>query len=196
MNLVETLRAGTRSGFRTLFPGVYFHIKFARAEKNLGNVKAEQERLFEELLSNASEEGRQCLQIGVKEHEGKKYGSNWVAVDLFDTRDFVDYNYDIHDLKFEDNKFDVAVCISILEHVPHPEVAIAELTRVLKPGGFIWVQLPFHYPYHECPKDYWRVSPDGLRVWMSGYEEIGCGSVSWARTGLATSTFFYGRKPR
>ncbi|WP_254658054.1 class I SAM-dependent methyltransferase [Pleurocapsa sp. PCC 7327] len=125
---------------------------------------------------------------------GKKFGPNWISVDKYDKREFIDYHYDIHDLKFEDESFDAAVCWSILEHVPYPQKAIAELHRVLKPNGKIWVQLPFHYPFHEEPKDYWRVTPDGLRIWLEDFDEIACGCDFWAKTPTIAATYFYGTK--
>jgi len=159
----------------------------------MGNGTEERERLFTELLERS--QGQKCCQIGVKDSYGAKFGDNWASVDLYDTRSFIDFHYDIHNLEFSDEQFDVAVCISILEHIENPQKAIGELERVLKPGGVIWVQIPFHHPYHGSPKDYWRASPDGLRVWMKAFEEIACGSYLWCRTALVTSTFFYGRKP-
>jgi len=39
-------------------------------------------------------------------------------------------------LPFESDKFDVVVCVDVLEHVEDPREAIAEISRVLKPGGF------------------------------------------------------------
>jgi SAM-dependent methyltransferase len=42
---------------------------------------------------------------------------------------------DAEDLEFPDAHFDVAVSALGLMYVPHPERAIAEMTRVLKPGG-------------------------------------------------------------
>lgn len=173
-------------------PEVFFFMQYYRGMRKLGNSYDRSERRFHELL--AATAGQPCLQIGVKEHHGAKFGPNWVSVDLYDTREFIDYNYDIHDLKFEDETFSAAVCISILEHVPYPQKAISELHRVLKPGGLIWVQLPFSYPYHEGPHDYWRVSPEGIRLWMKDFEEIDCGSFLFTRTALVASTFFYGRK--
>lgn len=177
---------------RTLMPGVFYHIQFYRASKRLGDLSGEADRLFESLINQST--SKKCLQIGVKEKYGTKFGENWVSVDKYDMRDFIDYHYDITDMKFDDNSFDVLVCLSILEHVPYPLQAIAEMQRVLKPGGTIWVQLPFHYPYHESPQDFWRASPDGLRIWLEDFEEILCGSMKWCRTALATSTFFCGTK--
>lgn len=179
---------------RKYMPELYYFIQYYRASRKLGNLYDESTTLFQTMLRES--ENKRCLQIGVKEHHGGKFGPNWTSVDLYDMRDFIDFHYDIHDLKFEDETFDVAVCMSVLEHIPYPQKAISELHRVLKPGGAIWVQLPFCFPYHEAPKDYWRVSPDGLRVWMEDFDEIRCGTFLFTRTALVASTFFYGTKKR
>jgi SAM-dependent methyltransferase len=42
---------------------------------------------------------------------------------------------DVQDLQFADGEFDVAVAAWMLYHVPDPHQAIAELARVLRPGG-------------------------------------------------------------
>jgi ubiquinone/menaquinone biosynthesis C-methylase UbiE len=44
---------------------------------------------------------------------------------------------DLAHLPFEDGAFDVAVCALALSHVPDPAPAIAELARVLRPGGVL-----------------------------------------------------------
>lgn len=175
-----------------LSPSIYYFIQYKRALRKVGNKAKEREENFELFLESCA--GKQCLQIGVKDSIGKKFGPNWVSADKYDTREFIDFQYDIHDLGFEDELFDGVACISILEHVPEPQTAIAEMHRVLKPGGKIWVQLPFLFPYHEAPKDYWRVTPDGLRVWMKQFDEISCGMYCWVRTPLITSTYFWGEK--
>ena len=38
--------------------------------------------------------------------------------------------------------FDVALAIAILEHVPDQDAALAELVRVLRPGGRAWITVP------------------------------------------------------
>lgn len=177
---------------RRTMPEAYFFMMYYRGMSKLGNAYGNSIRDFQDLLEATT--GGTGLQIGVKEVHGAKFGPNWTSVDLYDTRDFIDYNYDIHDLKFEDDCFDAAVCISILEHIPYPQKAISELSRVLKPGGRIWIQMPFAYPYHEGPEDYWRASPQGLRVWLSDYEEISCGAFRFNRTALVASSYFYGIK--
>jgi len=47
---------------------------------------------------------------------------------------------DAHALPFEDNRFDVAYCRYLLEHVSDPVRVLREIRRVLKPGGKVFVQ--------------------------------------------------------
>ncbi len=42
---------------------------------------------------------------------------------------------DIFDLPFEDDSFDVVFSQTVLYHIPEPEKALAEIKRVLRPGG-------------------------------------------------------------
>ena len=42
---------------------------------------------------------------------------------------------DAEDLKFEDSSFDVVVAQYVVNTVPHPEIALDEFLRVLRPGG-------------------------------------------------------------
>lgn len=183
---------------RLASPLLHYLIAYKRASDQIlstCNVPAggkTRDQLFNDFL--ATWDSKNCLQIGVKEDFGEKFGPNWVSVDKYDQRDFIDFHYDIQDLEFEDASFSAIVCWSILEHIPYPLKAISELYRVLEPGGEIWVQLPFLYPYHEAPKDYWRVTPDGLRTWMADFNEVSCGCDFWAGTSMVGATFFHGVK--
>ena len=44
---------------------------------------------------------------------------------------------DVTDLPYEDGFFDVAHCHNVLMHVPDTQAALAEVKRVMKPGGII-----------------------------------------------------------
>jgi SAM-dependent methyltransferase len=50
---------------------------------------------------------------------------------------------DIRDLRFPDGSFDVAICSHVLEHVWEDRAAIGELFRVLRPGGFALILVPW-----------------------------------------------------
>lgn len=51
-------------------------------------------------------------------------------------------NMDITDIHYPDNSFDVILCSHVLEHVPEDRKAMAELFRVLTPGGWAILQVP------------------------------------------------------
>jgi len=77
-------------------------------------------------------------------------------------------NYPEHDLlnlNFENNAFDFCVSDQVLEHVEgNPFAAFQESVRVTKPGGFIVHSTCFMNEIHGTPKDYWRFTPDALRM--------------------------------
>lgn len=66
-------------------------------------------------------------------------------------------------LPFEDASFDTILCTQVLEHVQNAEHAMAEIARVLRPGGTALITVPFLYPTHEMPYDFWRYTHLGLQ---------------------------------
>lgn len=48
----------------------------------------------------------------------------------------------LEELPFADDEFDAAVCCDVFEHVLKPELVLAELRRVVKPGGHIIARVP------------------------------------------------------
>ncbi len=53
-------------------------------------------------------------------------------------------------LPFGDNSFDRIIASEVLEHIPHDIDALAELTRVLKPGGLLAATVPTFGPERLC----------------------------------------------
>ena len=52
----------------------------------------------------------------------------------------------VQEIPFEESTFDVIFCNHVLEHVDDDKKALSELKRVLKPGGWAILQVPFFYP--------------------------------------------------
>jgi SAM-dependent methyltransferase len=75
---------------------------------------------------------------------------------------------DLTALPVGDASFDLVLCTEVLEHVPEPAAATAELARVLAPGGGLLLTVPFVIELHEEPYDFFRYTPHGLRHLLEG----------------------------
>lgn len=87
----------------------------------------------------------------------------------------VDCICDAHDLPFEDGAFDVVVIESVLEHVCDPQRCVAEITRVLAPGGRVFAVTPFLQPVHMGAYDFTRFTYLGHRRLFRWYDDLGSG---------------------
>ena len=65
-------------------------------------------------------------------------------------------------LPIESDSFDTVLLMDVLEHVARPSELIAEISRVLRPGGKLIVGVPFFYWLHEQPYDYFRYTECAL----------------------------------
>ena len=81
--------------------------------------------------------------------------------------------YNILDLDFPDESFDFVLCDQVLEHVEgQPQTAVDECRRVLRPGGLSIQTTCFINPIHGAPKDFWRFTPEALKLLHSDWSEI------------------------
>ena len=94
------------------------------------------------------------------EFKGNKDGEGLITT-KWDTST-VDIISDIIDIPMHNESVDAILCTEVLEHCPHPELVIKELSRILKNGGVLILTAPFnsltHFaPYHYCTgfNKYW-----------------------------------------
>jgi SAM-dependent methyltransferase len=71
---------------------------------------------------------------------------------------------DARNLPIDDESVDGVLLIHVLEHLDKPGHALGEVTRVLSPGGFALIEVPFIYPVHDAPLDFRRWTEAGLRL--------------------------------
>lgn len=110
----------------------------------------------------------------------------YVNVDLFAVPG-VDVAADVEQLPFPDGIFQRVECDAVLEHVRDAERAMAEIARVLAPGGYAHLVTPFCHPFHEYPRDYRRFTIDGLKELAGGLEVVAAG---WRTGPTATLLVF------
>jgi SAM-dependent methyltransferase len=126
--------------------------------------------------------GRRNLYIG----GGGCRVDGYVNVDLF-ALDGVDVAADAEQLPFAAALFQRVECDAVLEHVRCPERVMAEIARVLAPGGFAHIVVPFCHPFHQYPEDFRRFTPDGLRLMAGSLEVVAAG---WRTGPTATLLVF------
>jgi len=79
-----------------------------------------------------------CLHVGC----GEKYLEGMVNIDPNPTRPRVDHRYDVHDMPFEAGTFDSCISCHVIPSLRDPLRALAEMARVLKPGGVMAHVIP------------------------------------------------------
>lgn len=67
----------------------------------------------------------------------------------------IDYVCDITKIPVEDSSFDAILCTEVLEHVTDPMAVLAEFSRLLKPGGKVYLSAPLGTLLHMEPYHYY-----------------------------------------
>jgi len=81
--------------------------------------------------------------------------------------DYLDKEADLtRPLEFPDAAFDTIILSDVLEHIPVPLDLCREIARLLSPGGKLIMNVPFYYPLHEVPHDFYRYTEFALRRFM------------------------------
>lgn len=91
-----------------------------------------------------------------------------------------DYLYDGGRFPLKARMFEYALATEVLEHVFEPDLFIEEIARILKPGGFLLLTVPFMWDEHEQPYDYARYTSFGIKALL---EKHGFQIVEQVKTG-------------
>lgn len=71
-----------------------------------------------------------------------------------------------------ENKYDVILCLNVLEHVYNFSGSISNLHRALKKNGVLIVSVPYMYPLHDEPGDFWRFTEHSLKKLFYKFEVL------------------------
>ncbi len=92
------------------------------------------DRVLPRAISNNNVEGNVCLNLGA----GNKTIPNTIVLDL------PDWNADADDIPWSDESVDQIFAYHFLEHCKEPVAVLQECQRVLKPGGFMNICVPYY----------------------------------------------------
>jgi SAM-dependent methyltransferase len=125
------------------------------------------------VVDKAGKEHRRVLEIGSKEYGGgtsMKWRENltwdeYVGLDMSPGEN-VDAVGNLEEglCGLPENSFDFILCCSVLEHTQRPWEMAKNITKLLSPGGIVYVNVPWVWRYHGYPQDNWRISYTGIKV--------------------------------
>ncbi len=130
--------------------------------------------------------GGRLLEVGCATGEyTKRLAKNFESVDAIDIElDRLDLfaktkpdNVQLHiqsvtEMTFEDGSFDVATMIEVLEHLSDPPAALAEVARVLKPGGSL---------YLTTPNRFWPLEQHGIKLGTRRLPSYAMPGLTWIK---------------
>lgn len=103
-----------------------------------------------------------------------------------------DVKGDAVSLPFKDQCFDAVICAELFEHLRNPLETLQEAYRVLRPGGKIFVTVPFLFRIHPDPCDFGRYTD---YFWQISLEDIGFRNILLERQGYFFSVLVdFGRQ--
>ena len=168
---VEELRRSRRHPRRTQFD--YLHLRY---------LNSDLERELRALDGSASD----VLDVfcGSRPYDDlMPAGARCVGFDVDDsygTADVVSTEF----LPFEDDSFDLVTCIEGFYFVPDPEHGVAEIRRVLRPGGVVILTVPLVWEYDPRILEHRFTAPE-LEALFADWDEVrvsenGGRGVAWA----------------
>lgn len=96
--------------------------------------------------------------------------SRYIGMDIENPyyRAEIDLKWDGKNIPLEHSAVDSVLCTEVLEHCPDPTALLREAHRVLRPGGVFFFTVPFVWPLHDMPMDYFRYTSVALRHLFAG----------------------------
>jgi SAM-dependent methyltransferase len=161
----ESKREATLAGRKRLYPTL----------RDPNYLVLRQRRLwFERWLAGVPGDQLNVLDVGGRLQPYRPLVENrlarYVGVDLKKTA-LVDILGQAESLPLADGIFDLVFCTQVLEYIYEPAAAVAEIYRVLKPGGVLVVSVPT-IAIRDADDEYWRFEPAALRKLVAAFSSV------------------------
>lgn len=99
----------------------------------------------------------------------KQHGEGYTTGDI--ESPLAKVKMDVHNIPFESNTFDVAMCNHVMEHVDDDIKAMKEFYRVLKSGGWAIFQVPFFHPLRDTTYEDSSITSSRMREKAFGQDD-------------------------
>ncbi len=106
-----------------------------------------------------------------------------INVDIFPFAE-ADVVADVKDVPLIDGCADLIVSVASLEHVADPARVVAEMRRLLKPGGELFCFVPFMQPFHAAPADFTRWTAPGCAGLFGAFDGVRVETAAGPTSGL------------
>lgn len=117
------------------------------------------------------------LDVAPQDHEGiQPFVNQSVVVETLDISPSSNATYIADICSCADvvgcEKFDHIICTEVLEHTLQPFLAVENIYKMLKPGGYAFVSTPFNFRIHGPLPDCWRFTKYGLKELFKKFQII------------------------
>ncbi len=175
------------AGYRTFirFFGAFGDYKYLDRKVPLSKL-VKHGKYMDYLTTVGNHKGMRILEVGSREVTGKSDArkrfseAEYVGFDYYPGNN-VDVVGDAHKLSryFPNQQFDLIYSSAVFEHFAMPWVVAVEISKLLKPGGILFVETHFSYGSHERPWHFFQYSDMAMRVLFSpalGFECLEAGA--------------------
>ena len=122
------------------------------------------------ILDNFDREGFEILEVGSRVVTGSRFGqsfrhAHYTGFDYYEGEN-VDIAGDAHSLSsyFGDKRFDLIFSSAVFEHLAMPWKVSTEIIKLLKVGGYIFIETHYSFSSHERPWHFFQFSENALNV--------------------------------
>ena len=119
-------------------------------------LKNEKPEIFKEKLTLLHWAPEDCLSVLLEKYENLTY----IRGDIDRPNDPKILKLDITNTDLPDKSVDVVFCNHVLEHIPDDHLALTEIVRVLKPGGYALIMVPLYIDQEKTYEDFSITSPE------------------------------------